>query len=57
MSTQTETAIKWPRKHDIFGVGVSAVTLDEATEAILTAARERVPAVVSAFAVHALIEA
>ena len=51
------TALQWPAKHDVFGVGVSAVTCDEAADAILEAAQRRIPAVVSAFAVHALIEA
>ena len=45
----------WPRKYDVFGVGISATTYDEATLAILHAAEERVGAVVSAHAVHALI--
>lgn len=51
------TALQWPAKHNVFGVGVSAVTCDEAADAILEAAERRIPAVVSAFAVHALIEA
>lgn len=52
-----DTVTSWPAKYDLFGVGVSAVTCDSACAAILSAARRRVPAVVSAFAVHALIEA
>ncbi len=47
--------IHWPRRHDVFGVGISATTYAEATAAILQAARQRVPAVVSAHAVHALM--
>src|SRR5438132_1153926 len=47
--------IAWPRKHDVFGVGVSATTYAKATEAILRAAEERTPAIVSAHAVHALV--
>jgi exopolysaccharide biosynthesis WecB/TagA/CpsF family protein len=38
-------------------VGVSAATCEEACDAILQAAHQRQPAVVSAFAVHALVEA
>jgi exopolysaccharide biosynthesis WecB/TagA/CpsF family protein len=57
MTTQAEAAIQWPPKHDLFGVRVSAVTCDQACDAILSAAQQREPAVVSAFAVHALIEA
>lgn len=50
-------AISWPPKHNLFGVQVSATTCDDACDAIIKAATQRVPAVVSAFAVHALIEA
>lgn len=45
----------WPRKYDLFGVGVSATTYAEATAAILHAAEERASAAVSAHAVHALM--
>jgi N-acetylglucosaminyldiphosphoundecaprenol N-acetyl-beta-D-mannosaminyltransferase len=57
MTTQAEAAIQWPPKYDLFGVQVSAVTCDQACDAILSAARRRESAVISAFAVHALIEA
>ncbi len=49
--------LSWPAKHKVFGVGVSVTTYDEACDAVLNAARTRTPAVVSAFAVHALVEA
>lgn len=45
----------WPRKVDLFGVGVSATTYDEATAAIMRAARRRVSGVVSCQAVHAVM--
>ena len=57
MIDTNDSAILWPPKHDLFGVRVSAVTCNSAANAILCAAQRRVPAVVSAFAVHALIEA
>jgi N-acetylglucosaminyldiphosphoundecaprenol N-acetyl-beta-D-mannosaminyltransferase len=57
MTCSAETSINWPPKYNLFGVEVSAVTYDEACDAIMAAARARVPAIVSAFAVHALIEA
>jgi len=53
----TDTTIVWPPKHDLFGVRVSATTCDAACDAIIAAAQKRVPAIVSAFAVHALVEA
>lgn len=49
--------LRWPRKLDLFGVGVSPTTYEEATAVILEAARRGIPAVVSCHAVHALISA
>jgi N-acetylglucosaminyldiphosphoundecaprenol N-acetyl-beta-D-mannosaminyltransferase len=49
--------ILWPPKADIFGIQISMTRCDEACDAVLTAAEQREPAVVSAFSVHALIEA
>ena len=57
MTTAVNTAVDWPPKFDLFGIQVSAVTCDQACDAILRAAQQREPAVVSAFSVHALIEA
>jgi N-acetylglucosaminyldiphosphoundecaprenol N-acetyl-beta-D-mannosaminyltransferase len=58
MITSTEQhEIAWPPKQDLFGVGVSVVDCQSACDAIMQAARRRQPAVVSAFSVHALIEA
>ncbi len=49
--------ISWPQKYELFGVQVSATTYDEAVGAILRAAKQRVPAVVSLQAVHAVVTA
>jgi len=49
--------VKWPPKYELFGVRLSATDYDEAVEAILGAARRRLPAVASFHAVHALITA
>jgi len=49
--------IEWPKKRDLFGIQVSPVTCDDACAAILAAAQSRQSRVVSAFSVHALIEA
>lgn len=57
MVTQVVTPVVWPPKYDLFGVQVSAVTYDEAVDCIFCAVHNREPAVVSAFAVHALVEA
>jgi exopolysaccharide biosynthesis WecB/TagA/CpsF family protein len=50
-------SIDWPQKRELFGVQITVVSRDAVCDAVLTAARQRVPAVVSAFAVHAVIEA
>jgi exopolysaccharide biosynthesis WecB/TagA/CpsF family protein len=49
--------VRWPRKVDLFGVGVSVTTYDGAAEAILRAAAQGTPGVVSCHAVHALVTA
>jgi N-acetylglucosaminyldiphosphoundecaprenol N-acetyl-beta-D-mannosaminyltransferase len=55
--TSEEQAVVWPPKYDLFGAQISATNYDEAVDAILRAAHRRVPAVVSAHAVHALVTA
>lgn len=60
MSSLTVTEVVpvvWPPKYDLFGVHVSAVTCHEAVDCIFSAVHHHEPAVVSAFAVHALVEA
>lgn len=49
--------LAWPPKVDLFGVGVSPTTYDEAASVILEAARRGVPAIVSCHAAHAVITA
>jgi exopolysaccharide biosynthesis WecB/TagA/CpsF family protein len=60
-SPQTYTApaagVAWPPKRDLFGVQISVTDYDELVDAMLRAAKLRVPAVVSFHAVHAVIEA
>ena len=56
MATLIET-VNWPAKFNLFGVQVGGVDFDDACDAILNAAHRGTPAVVSAFAVHALVEA
>src|SRR4051794_38071212 len=48
---------RWPPKHDLFGVRVSATTYDECVTALMDAARRRVPAVAAHLAVHAVVTA
>lgn len=57
MTPSSTTPIQWPVTYDVLGVRVSAATCEQACDAILCAARRREPAIVSAFAVHALVEA
>jgi len=49
-------SVAWPPAYDIFGVPVTACTYDQIVDVISQAAEERVPAVVSLHAVHAIIE-
>jgi exopolysaccharide biosynthesis WecB/TagA/CpsF family protein len=49
--------VRWQRKVDLFGVGVSVTNYDEAAAAILHAAAAGVPGIVSCHAVHALVTA
>jgi exopolysaccharide biosynthesis WecB/TagA/CpsF family protein len=51
------TGVVWPRKVSLFGVDVSITNYQEATEAIIAAARGRQSAIVSCHAVHALVTA
>lgn len=55
MSETTGTG--WPRKFDLFGVGVSATTYDEALEAVAAAASAGRPALVAHLPVHGLVSA
>ena len=47
--------LQWPKKHDVFGVLVSATSYQEAVDVTIDAARQHAPSVVSLHAVHALI--
>jgi N-acetylglucosaminyldiphosphoundecaprenol N-acetyl-beta-D-mannosaminyltransferase len=49
------SGLAWPRKVDLFGVRVSVTDYEQATNAIIAAARRKQPAVVSCHAVHALV--
>jgi exopolysaccharide biosynthesis WecB/TagA/CpsF family protein len=49
--------VKWPCKFDLFGVRVSATSYEEAEEAVIEAAKQHVPAVISHNDVRALIDA
>jgi N-acetylglucosaminyldiphosphoundecaprenol N-acetyl-beta-D-mannosaminyltransferase len=49
--------VSWPKKCDLFGVGISATHYDEAEEQIMRAAFHRQSALVTALAVHGLMTA
>ena len=51
------TRCKWPRKVDVFGVKISVTDYDELVECVIDAAIAGEPAVVSLFAVHAVVTA
>lgn len=56
-SVAETTKLRWPPKYNVLGVGVSATTYDEAIDLVIEAARRRQSAVVSHFAVHAVVSA
>ena len=41
---QPGSGLCWPRKHDVFGVGISQVMYDDAVETIVAAAAAGIPA-------------
>jgi exopolysaccharide biosynthesis WecB/TagA/CpsF family protein len=47
-------AVSWPRKSEVFGVGVSAVTYDQVEELILAAAKQHHSATVTHISSHGL---
>jgi exopolysaccharide biosynthesis WecB/TagA/CpsF family protein len=51
------TRLIWPPKFDLLGVAVSAANYSDVTELVIAAARRRQSAVVSHFAVHAVVSA
>jgi N-acetylglucosaminyldiphosphoundecaprenol N-acetyl-beta-D-mannosaminyltransferase len=51
-----ESKVAWPAKYDLFGVRVAASSYDEIVNVVARAAKERIPAIVSLHAVHAIIE-
>lgn len=50
-------ANRWPEKYQVFGVEITAADHDTICDAIMAAAGDRASTAVSAFAVHALVEA
>ena len=49
------SSANWPPKADLFGLGVSVTTYDEAVDAIIQAAKRGEAGVVSCHAVHAIV--
>ena len=54
---RADPSSRLPRKHDVFGVGVSETCYSEAVDFIMQAARQRKPMLVDHMPVHGLIEA
>jgi N-acetylglucosaminyldiphosphoundecaprenol N-acetyl-beta-D-mannosaminyltransferase len=55
VSIVTRTNVEWPHKVDLFGVGYTPTSYDEAVGVICQAAKQRVSAIVSCHAVHAVM--
>jgi len=56
-AAQRHLSEDWPRKQELFGVGVSVTTYDELTECVGRAIRRRRGGCVTALAVHGLVTA
>ena len=57
VQAEPSPALVWPGKYDLFGVSVSATTYTSAADSILHAARRRKGGLVTALAVHGVVEA
>jgi N-acetylglucosaminyldiphosphoundecaprenol N-acetyl-beta-D-mannosaminyltransferase len=53
---RTSSPITWPTKYDLFGVRVAASDYEEIADVVAQSAKERIPAVISLHAVHAIVE-
>jgi exopolysaccharide biosynthesis WecB/TagA/CpsF family protein len=56
-ANETNETIQWPRKCDVFGVGVSATTYDECERVIIAAAKQHKSATVTHTSSHGLTDA
>jgi N-acetylglucosaminyldiphosphoundecaprenol N-acetyl-beta-D-mannosaminyltransferase len=56
LARQSALPKSWPAKYNLFGVRVAASDYAEIVDVVLHAANERIPAIVSLHAVHAIIE-
>jgi N-acetylglucosaminyldiphosphoundecaprenol N-acetyl-beta-D-mannosaminyltransferase len=57
MTIATETPVVWPAKRDLFGVGVSATSYDDAVDAIIRSAAAGEGGVATFLAVHGIVSA
>ena len=57
VESPVRTASRWPAKHNLFGVMMSATTYDECVAVLIDAAARRQPAVAAHLAVHAVVTA
>jgi exopolysaccharide biosynthesis WecB/TagA/CpsF family protein len=56
LAARSSQPIVWPERYDLFGVRVAASDYDEIADVVMRSAEERIPAVISLHAVHAIIE-
>src|SRR5438874_672420 len=54
MSSAAVATMTWPQKFDVFGVGISATSYDQAEQTIIEAARQRISATVTHLSAHGL---
>ncbi len=56
-SAVSDADIRWPQRHSLFGLQVSATHYHEAVDAIIAAAEKRLPAIASFVPVHGVVTA
>lgn len=50
-------SFQWPKKYELFGVGITATNYEEAVNVAIRAAQSGIPSIITALAVHGLITA
>jgi len=56
-SVRDNNPVEWPRKYDLFGLGISAASYEEAERVVLAAACRRLGGLVTHFSVHGVATA
>lgn len=55
LGERQQPVVRWPQKVNLFGLGVTPTTYEEASDTIIAAGKLRQPSIVSCHAVHAIV--